>query len=108
MRSPSASAVRGPGPCHPHRVPAQPVRGGYEICPVCFWEDDGQGDQDADAVPRGPPGRWVWWGGGMTFEAERAALLEPGRLWSAGEVLGKPGPVPGVYGCGSGQRRTTG
>jgi hypothetical protein len=23
-------------------------RGGYDICPVCFWEDDGQDDEDAD------------------------------------------------------------
>jgi hypothetical protein len=23
-------------------------RGGYDICEVCFWEDDGQDDQDAD------------------------------------------------------------
>ena len=22
-------------------------RGGYNICPVCFWEDDGQDDEDA-------------------------------------------------------------
>lgn len=22
-------------------------RGGYEICPVCFWEDDGQDEDDA-------------------------------------------------------------
>ncbi|ARQ72366.1 GIY-YIG nuclease family protein [Streptomyces marincola] len=37
----------------------------------------------------------------MRFEAERVALLDPERLWSAGEVLGRPGPVPraaGVYG----------
>jgi hypothetical protein len=26
----------------------------YEICPVCFWEDDGQGDNDADLVRGGP------------------------------------------------------
>ena len=27
---------------------------GYEICPVCFWEDDGQNDSDADIVRGGP------------------------------------------------------
>jgi hypothetical protein len=31
-------------------------RGGYEICPVCFWEDDGQDDHDAD-IARGGPNR---------------------------------------------------
>jgi hypothetical protein len=31
-------------------------RGGYEICPVCFWEDDGQDDHDADAIRGGPNG----------------------------------------------------
>jgi hypothetical protein len=31
-------------------------RGGYEICPVCFWEDDGQDDHDADIVRGGPNG----------------------------------------------------
>lgn len=32
------------------------VRGGFEICPVCFWEDDGQDDHDADKVRGGPNG----------------------------------------------------
>ncbi|MFF2364837.1 CPCC family cysteine-rich protein [Streptomyces sp. NPDC058122] len=32
-------------------------RGSYQICPVCFWEDDGQDDQDADRVRGGPNGR---------------------------------------------------
>jgi len=31
-------------------------RGGYEICPVCRWEDDGQDDMDADRVRGGPNG----------------------------------------------------
>jgi hypothetical protein len=32
-------------------------RGGFDICPVCFWEDDGQDDADADIVRGGPNGR---------------------------------------------------
>jgi hypothetical protein len=32
-------------------------RGGFEICPVCFWEDDGQDDPDADVVLGGPNGQ---------------------------------------------------
>jgi cysteine-rich CPCC protein len=31
-------------------------RGDDEICPVCFWEDDGQDDHDADEVRGGPNG----------------------------------------------------
>lgn len=26
----------------------------WEICPVCFWNDDGQDDEDADKVYGGP------------------------------------------------------
>jgi hypothetical protein len=32
-------------------------RGGFQICQVCFWEDDGQDDYDADIVRGGPNGR---------------------------------------------------
>ncbi|WP_429002049.1 CPCC family cysteine-rich protein [Xanthomonas sacchari] len=31
-------------------------RGAFEICAVCFWEDDGQDDDDADEVLSGPNG----------------------------------------------------
>jgi hypothetical protein len=39
-------------PCCGFRTLAE--RAGYEICPVCFWEDDGQDDHDADEVRGGP------------------------------------------------------
>lgn len=31
-------------------------RGNFEICSVCFWEDDGQDDHDADRIRGGPNG----------------------------------------------------
>jgi cysteine-rich CPCC protein len=31
-------------------------RAGDEICPVCFWHDDGQDDHDADEIRGGPNG----------------------------------------------------
>jgi hypothetical protein len=31
-------------------------RGGFEMCPVCWWVDDGQDDADADVVRGGPNG----------------------------------------------------
>jgi len=39
-------------PCCRYRTLTE--RGGYEICQVCFWEDDGQDDHDADVVRGGP------------------------------------------------------
>lgn len=34
----------------------QVIRADFHICPVCFWEDDGQDDHDADVVRGGPNG----------------------------------------------------
>lgn len=39
-------------PCCGHATLTQ--RGGYEICPVCFWEDDGQDNDEADRWRGGP------------------------------------------------------
>jgi hypothetical protein len=41
-------------PCCGYRTLSE--RGGFEICSVCFWEDDGQDDVDADTVRGGPNG----------------------------------------------------
>ena len=32
-------------------------RGGFEICSICDWEDDGQDDEEADEVWGGPNGK---------------------------------------------------
>jgi Cysteine-rich CPCC len=47
----------GPYPCPCCGFVTLDERGGYDICPVCFWEDDGQEDHDADIVRGGPNGR---------------------------------------------------
>ena len=56
LESQSTIADRKDGP---HRCPCchcltLAERGGFEICPVCFWQDDGQDDPDADVVRGGP------------------------------------------------------
>ncbi len=47
----------GPYPCPCCGFVTLGERSVYEICPVCFWEDDGQDDHDADRVRGGPNGR---------------------------------------------------
>jgi len=50
----AAAREAGPFRCPCCRCLTLPERGGYELCPVCFWEDDGQDDADADVVRGGP------------------------------------------------------
>jgi hypothetical protein len=45
---------RAPCPCC--RCKTLATRSSFEVCPVCFWEDDGQDDADADVVKGGPNG----------------------------------------------------
>lgn len=50
----SRDAASGPHACPCCGFLTLGERGGYEICDVCFWEDDGQDDHDADGVRGGP------------------------------------------------------
>jgi hypothetical protein len=42
-------------PCCRYRTLRE--RGGFVICEVCFWEDDGQDDADAEVIRGGPNGK---------------------------------------------------
>ncbi len=44
--APPQEGVRYRCPCCHYKTLEE--RGGYDICPVCFWEDDGQDDEDAE------------------------------------------------------------
>jgi Cysteine-rich CPCC len=51
--------AEGPAAERPSRCPccgciSLTERSADEFCPVCFWEDDGQDDHDADEVRGGP------------------------------------------------------
>jgi hypothetical protein len=48
------SAAEGPHACPCCGFLTLSERSSYEICPVCFWEDDGQDEHDADVVRGGP------------------------------------------------------
>jgi hypothetical protein len=39
-------------------LPTLAKLGVYDICPVCWWQDDGQDDSNADTVLGGPNGHY--------------------------------------------------
>lgn len=41
-------------PCPCCKFLTLPELGGFAMCPVCFWEDDGQTEADAEEVRGGP------------------------------------------------------
>ena len=43
-------------PCCGYLTLPSPSEATMRLCPVCFWEDDGQSDEDADEVFGGPNG----------------------------------------------------
>ncbi|MEV7329583.1 CPCC family cysteine-rich protein [Micromonospora sp. NPDC093244] len=56
QRSVVAAPSGGPYACPCCRHPTLEGRGHFEICFVCWWEDDGQDEEDADTVRGGPNG----------------------------------------------------
>lgn len=68
-------------PCCGHATLTE--RGQYEICPVCFWEDDGQDNDDADRWRGGPnrvslrEGRVNFLRFGASIEADCESVRRP-------------------------------
>lgn len=58
--------------------PTLPERAAYEICEMCNWEDDGQGDEDADEVWGGPNSDYSLSEARRNFKLYRV-MYEPGR-----------------------------
>ena len=55
IKEPATDGTRHRCPCCGSRTLLE--RGAFEMCPVCWWEDDGQDDHDADEVRGGPNGK---------------------------------------------------
>lgn len=53
-------------------------RGDYEICLICWWEDDGQDDVDADEVFGGPNGPYSLTQARRNF-ADHFDMYDPGK-----------------------------
>jgi hypothetical protein len=73
---PPVDGVRYLCPCCGY--PTLSERGGYEICELCNWEDDGQDDPHADEVWGGPNGPYSLTEARRNFE-RHLVMYEPRR-----------------------------
>ncbi len=64
-------------PCPCCQLPTLTERGVYDICPVCWWEDDGQDNADADLVRGGPNGPY-------SLTRARANTRDHGDMYAPG------------------------
>ncbi|QIG53715.1 hypothetical protein G6N82_05710 [Altererythrobacter sp. BO-6] len=55
-----------PCPCCGFLTIGEPAS--YEVCEVCLWEDDGQGEDDLEAVRGGPNGAFSLSQARLNFE----------------------------------------
>ena len=67
-------------PCPCCLLPTLTGRGVYDICPVCWWEDDGQDTADADLVRGGPNGRY-------SLTRARANARDHGDMYDIGQGI---------------------
>jgi hypothetical protein len=75
---PSSSLLSSRMTCPCCRYPTLPTGTDYEICELCNWEDDGQGDDDASEVRGGPNSDYSLAEARENFNKYRV-MYEPGR-----------------------------
>ena len=95
VKAPRQEGVTYHCPCCGYRT--LPERGGDDICPVCFWEDDGQDEQDADVVRGGPNGSASLTQARTNFKAFGASLERRAKnVRSPRPEEQGPGATPGA------------
>jgi hypothetical protein len=70
------------------KFPTLSERGIYDICTICWWEDDGQDNDTADQVLGGPNGSY-------SLAKARTNFRRHGHMYDVGkgiEVVEKPSP----------------
>lgn len=70
----------GPFNCPCCRFPTLSERGGYDICIICWWEDDGQSDRNADKVRGGPNGSY-------SLTQARGNFADHGHMYAANQGI---------------------
>ena len=61
-------------------MPTLDERAIYDICPICFWEDDGQDSDDANIVRGGPNSDYSLEEARKNFERHRTMYRETDKL----------------------------
>ncbi|MEM1410513.1 MAG: CPCC family cysteine-rich protein, partial [Pseudomonadota bacterium] len=75
-------------PCPCCGFPTLPSHDNYEICGICWWEDDGRDDHNAAEIVGGP-------NQGYSLEAARRNFANHGHMYDDGqgnEVVNSPSP----------------
>ena len=69
-------------------LPTLSAYGDYEICTICWWEDDGQNDVTADTVRGGPNGKY-------SLAGARANFASHGHMYDKGKgIVVVEHPIP--------------